>query len=253
MKTFAVAGATFKEAVNSRAYHVLILYLLVLIACSRVLVPISLGAGEKIAKDFGFSAMSVLTVLAAVMLGADLLQQRDRKPLSFFLSKPLSRQEFVLGRYIGLNSVLLSAVAVMGITMALFLLYQVGTIGTDILKAVLLNGLELVLIAGVILFFSSFSTAFVTVSSTMAFYVAGHFRYDLKLLAEHTVSPVTKVLCRVFYYVIPNLQLYNVRGELVHGIDVPWERIVVAGCYTVLYAGAMVGLALVLFARRDFR
>jgi ABC-type transport system involved in multi-copper enzyme maturation permease subunit len=252
MRTLAIAGATFKEAVSGKAYHIVILYLLVLVACQSVLVPLALGAGEKVSKDFGFSAMSVLTVIAAVMLGANVLRQsEEKKSLSFYLSKPVRRYELLLGKYLGVNGAVLSALTLMAVALALFLLYQVGSFESQILKVAALNALELVIIVAIILFFSSFSAPFVTVTSALALYVAGHFRYDLKSLAEHTESAVTRVLCDVIYYIIPNLEIFNIRGEVVHGVDVPWVRLGLAAVYACLYAGAFLGLALLVFARRD--
>ena len=85
-------------------------------------------------------------------------------------------------------------------------------------KAFALIGVELMLVTAIALFFSTFSSPFLSAALTLAVYLIGHFGEDLKHLDNLVASPALAMSAAAIYYVLPNLAALDVKSEVVHGV-----------------------------------
>jgi ABC-type transport system involved in multi-copper enzyme maturation permease subunit len=122
-----------------------------------------------------------------------------------------------------------------------------------VLKAGFLTFIELLVMTSIAVLFSSFSTTGMSAVFTFAFYVVGHFSSDMLLFAARLPSSFARQVCQFLYYVIPDLELFNVRAMVVHGADVPTDRLAAATAYGLMYTLGVLLLAAVIFSRRDFK
>ena len=110
----AIALNTYREAVRDKVLYNLVLFAIVMIFSSYVLGKISVYQEIKIIKDLGLAAISVFGMVIAIFLGIGLVSKEiDRRTLHSLLSKPVSRMEFLLGKYCGLCFTLLINISVM--------------------------------------------------------------------------------------------------------------------------------------------
>jgi len=86
----------------------------------------------------------------------------------------------------------------------------------------------------------------------MGIWVAGHFSHDLKGLAQMSDSALARGVSVLLYYVVPNLSNFDIRGEVVHGIDVPWSFILLSMVYGLVYSAVVILTATLIFRRRSF-
>ena len=80
----------------------------------------------------------------------------------------------------------------------------------------------------------------------------GHLTSDLKSFAEKTENTLAKTVMAVLYYVCPNLDLLNVKGQAASGIPVEWGYQATATAYGLVYVGLLLTGACLIFQRRDF-
>ena len=93
-----------------------------------------------------------------------------------------------------------------GLSLAMLYTHRIGAGAyLRLLPAVYLIFLSLALITALALLFSTFSTPALSALFTFFLWVIGHFAKDLLNFGEITESAAAKWLCRVLYYVIPNL------------------------------------------------
>jgi len=116
MRILAIARNTVREAVRERLMLVLGLFGFALLLGSQALSPLALGEGRKVVIDFGLAGSMLLATLLSVFLGASLLHKElERRTVYSILAKPIGREEFILGKFLGLwatTSALLIAMAV---------------------------------------------------------------------------------------------------------------------------------------------
>jgi len=57
----------------------------------------------------------------------------------------------------------------------------------------------------------------------------------------------------LLYYVVPDLETFNIRSQVVHELPVAPAYYAGAAAYAVAYSGAMLVLAVLIFRRRDLK
>ncbi|MBM3305423.1 MAG: hypothetical protein FJY79_05715 [Candidatus Aminicenantes bacterium] len=253
MKIRAIAGITFKEAKRDRVLYLLFFFAAAGIAASRVLALLTVGDRVKIIKDVGLASISVFGVLMAVLIGTGLVYKEiDKKTIFTLLSKPLHRAQFILGKFLGLVLTLFVMTACMtAIFLALLFLHTQRFEGA-MLVAVAYIFLELVLITAVAILFSSFSTPILSSLFSLAFYLIGHLSWGLELIIRKMAPGAGRTLVRALYVFLPDLENFNFKTEVVHGLPIPPAIFLSSFLYGAFYTAFILGLAVLIFRRRDF-
>ncbi len=253
-RVLAIARNTYRENIRDKVLYNLILFALIMILSSLALGQLTLGNNDRVILDLGLSSISLFGVLIAIFIGIGLVYKELEKRTAYaLLAKPVHRYELILGKYLGLLFTLLVNLVIMTVGLELTLLYT-GGIGLagylQVLPAVFLIFLSLALVTALALLFSTFSTPALSALFTFFLWIIGHFGRDLSSFGELTKSAPVKWLCRVLYYVIPNLS--NFDGSRVLQTVNP-SAILGATVYCVLYCSIIVTLSIAIFMRRDFK
>jgi ABC-type transport system involved in multi-copper enzyme maturation permease subunit len=262
-----IAVNVFRESVRDRVPYNLVLFALLLIGASYLLGQLTAGQDVKIIKDLGLAAISVFGLFIAIFIGIGLVSKEvERRSIYALLAKPISRPQFIAGKYAGLTLTLLVNVAVMTAALYGVLAYMTWVTpahikagweapGVDpvLLKATFLIFVELMIVTAVALFFSTFSSPILSAALTFALYVAGQFNTDLKNFDQVVESKAAVWLARGLYHLLPDLSAFDVKLQVVHGLPVPAGYIAATAGYGALYIAALLIAATVIFSRRDFK
>jgi Cu-processing system permease protein len=253
-RVIAIARNTLREVVRERVVLILALFGLALMFASQALSPLALGEGRKVVIDFGLAGSSILATLLTVFLGSSLLHKElERRTVYAILAKPIRREEFLVGKFLGLwftTSMLLVSMA--GILAAVVTI-SYGATPWPVFGAVGLSVMELSIVTAVVVLFSSFTTPALTAFFAVAAVVSGHFAEDLRYFASQGAPAGVQALAEAVYWALPHLSVFNARGLVAHGVAVEPERLGFAFAYGALYAGGIVILAGTIFRRREFR
>lgn len=256
-RTLAIARNAFREAVRDRILYNLVLFVLLLIAGAIFLGELSAGQEAKIIVDLGLSAMLLFGVFIAIFVGVGLVYKEiERRTLYAILAKPISRGQFLLGKYLGLCATLLVNVVVMGIGLSAALVYLRrgwNPLIAHVWPAIALIYLELAIITGVALLFSSFSSPALSALLTFFAFIIGHFSGDLKTLAGSSSSAGARILFRTLYYLLPNLSHYSAITPASHGISPDGPVFALATAYAFVYSAVLLTSATLIFGRRNFK
>lgn len=252
-RVLSISVNTFKEAMRDKVLLTLLVFAILAMGSAKVIQPLALGEEAKVVKDIGLGAITLFCVLIAVLVGGKLVYKEvEKRTIYIMLAKPLRRWEFILGKYVGLMGVLFASMVIMTVGFYLTLFLTGVPASGYLLWALLMTYLELAIVTGIAILFSTFVTPIASAVFTFAIYFVGHLTRDLRLLSAMSPSPVVKVVSQVFYYVLPNLSNFNVRGEVVHDVLLSHRAIAFSAGYAVLYAATVLFLAVVIFNRKDF-
>lgn len=248
-----VAQNTFRETVRDKILYNLVFFALLLIGASVLLGTLTIGEQARIINDVGLAAINLVGIIIAIFVGIGLVTKEiDRRTIYTILARPITRTQFVLGKYCGLVFIGGLNIAIM-YAMFLSTIWLSGNVVSGALfQAVELMLVEVLLVTAIAMFFSTFSSPTLSAIMTLGFYVIGHLTGDLKGIAARTKNPLTESIMTVLYYVCPNLEWLNIKGQAASGVPVSVEYQLAATAYGLLYAGLLLFGACRIFERRDF-
>jgi ABC-type transport system involved in multi-copper enzyme maturation permease subunit len=262
-----VAVNVFRESIRDRVPYNLVLFAILLIGSSILLAQLTAGQDVKIIKDLGLAATSLFGLFIAIFIGIGLVSKEvERKSIYALLTKPVSRPQFIAGKYLGLVLTLAANIAVM--TLALYAVLAFMTwmetpefkagwdapgVDPALLKAVFLIFVQLMIVTAVALFFSTFSSPILSASLTLGLYVVGQFNADLRNFDQVVESRTVAWIARAIYHLVPDLSAFDVKTQVVHGLYVPAGYLGMTALYGMLYVGALLLASIAIFSRRDFK
>jgi ABC-type transport system involved in multi-copper enzyme maturation permease subunit len=253
----AIAGNAFREAVRDRVLYNLVLFVLLLTAAAIYIGELSGGQERKIIVDLGLSAMLLFGVFIAIFVGVGLVYKEiERRTIYAIFSKPVGRGEFIVGKFVGLCLTLLVNVLLMGAGVSLALMYVNRgwePLAFSIWPAILLIYVELMILTGVALLFSSFSSPALSALLTFFVFIIGHFSSDLKALATSLGSTPARLFFRSIYYLLPNLANYSFITPAAHGQMPTTGNLLGAILYALIYVMVILAATTLVFSRRNFK
>ena len=266
-----ISKVTFLEAVRQRFFAFLMVLGTAMVLSSVSFRVFDFGHGElKFIADFGFGGMFFFgSVLAVVMTAQLFFSEMDNKTALTLLAKPLSRAEFLLGKFFGAWAVLGVFVVVLASLLGAVLwareielvaaAEQAGKIPTTfsasgLLEFVALQWLRLGVVTAIVLALSSLARTFLfaVVVGALAV-VAGQLQW---IAQDAVLKPTDSVVYEAFLWVscrlIPNLQQFNIGDALVLGsAGVPAGAVSTVAMSGLFYMVAYLFVGALIFRRRE--
>lgn len=258
-RIWAIALNTFREAARIRVLYGILVLVVGANLLAIVLGEMATNEEARVARDVGLAGISLFGSLTAIFLGVFLLYTEvQRRTIHAIVSKPIERWEFVLGKYLGMALVLTVLVLLFALAMVLLLTFQGVGVSSAVIKAVVLAWFEVLTVAAIAIFFSSFSTPFMSGIFALAMWAIGRVTPDVEA-ASRDAAPWIKVMTRITLEIVPDLHLFAVSGRAidgehvsVHADFVSWSYVGLASLHGVGWIVALLALSALLFHRRDF-
>ncbi|MEK6634200.1 MAG: ABC transporter permease [Nitrospirota bacterium] len=253
MKVLSIALNTFRENLRDKLLYNLLVFALLMIGSSLLLMRLTLGEFHRLLLDVGLGSINIFGVLIAIFVGIGLVNKEiEKKTIYTIVSKPVARYQFLVGKYLGLTLTLLVNTLIMAGGLLLVLFAQAVPIESMLFKALGLIFMEFMVITAVALLCSTFTSATLSAIFTLATYVIGHLTGDLKTFGEKMDEGMRAVVTGL-YYILPNLERFNLKGNVIHHIEVSGTDLLLIVAYGLTYVAFLLMAASLIFQRRDFR
>lgn len=267
-KVAAIAWTTAKEAMSQPLFYIL----LTIGVFGLVLFPFipynTLGEDLKMLKDEGLTLIMIVSVILALWTAStSIAEEIEGRTALTLLSKPVSRRQFIFGKFLGI----LVPVALMFIVLGAIFLSSVSYKAVydaretaspeptqaqcqaemvQIAPGLLLSFMEAVVLTAISVAISTRLPMLANLVICASVYVLGHM---LPILANSAVGRMefVRFVANLLAAVLPVLDHFNISAGISTGQHVPWAYMGVAGLYCVLYSGVAMLLALLLFEDRD--
>jgi ABC-type transport system involved in multi-copper enzyme maturation permease subunit len=244
---------TFRENLREKLLYNLLIFALLMIGSSILLSRLTLGDYHRLILDLGLASINIFGVLIAIFVGISLVSKEiDKKTIYTIISKPVPRYAFLLGKYLGLVITLLANTIVMIIGLLIVLQVMDVPITALLFKSLATIFIELMVITAVALLFSTFTSSTLSAIFTLAIYVIGHLSADLKTFGDK-LETMGRGVVNALYYVMPNLERFNLKGHVTNHVDVPTTDLLLTLAYGLSYTAMLLLLSAMIFQRRDFQ
>ena len=268
-KVFALALITYKEGIRNRSLFGIGLLALFLLGLNISVAGFFMRDIGKVTVDMNLTAMSLSGLLLIYFVGVNLMAKDiDRKTIHLVLSKPLSRSQYIFGKYFGIvifvtvSLSLLIALSCLTVLLLSFLYpdYFFGFSWFNFGIACLYSLFKLWLIAAIVVFFSSLTTSsLITLIFSVGSYIAGstieevifYVKSELSM-KEMIISDSLRNILDFISFIIPNLSVFDFTLEAAHGLIITTDRILLVSGYGISYIVILLLAASLIFSRREF-
>lgn len=264
----AVASATTKEAIGQPIFAVAIIVGAVLLMAFIVIPYNTFGEDVKMLKDSGLTLVKVLALLVVVWTASvSVADEIEGRTALTVLSKPLTRRQFILGKFAGLVLVAILVFLILGsvllMTTSLKVVYdaregaKVDPLWRDcademitVVPGLVLSLLETILLAAVSLAVSTRLGMVPNLIVCFTVYALGHL---VPLIVQSSVGKfaIVRFVGQLFATILPVLEHFTIEAAVVGGVPVPWSYLGWAALYAALYSTVALLVALILFQDRD--
>ncbi|MEW6776513.1 MAG: ABC transporter permease [Bdellovibrionota bacterium] len=253
-KIFWLGYHTAIEILRQRILYTAILFGLLLIAVGSALDTAAPGQSGMVVLDVGLGAINLFGVLIAIVMGVNLLfQELDRKTVYTLLAKPISRTQFVFGKYLGLFGAILAVLGAMLFFFYLAILWAEAIFPSLAWMALWTIVLELALVSAIAMVFSAFSTPYLSGLFTLGIWAVGCLSNEIRNYQAIKKIQAYEGFIEVLFYFIPNFSSLNLKDRVPYNLPPPPEFLWQATLYAALYSAALLMLAVFVFQRRDFK
>jgi ABC-type transport system involved in multi-copper enzyme maturation permease subunit len=265
-ETYLIALNSFREAVRDKIPYVVLLSAIALAAFSVLLGEWSVFDREFVVKSLTISVMSISGLFIALFAGVGQIQKEiQKKTIHTLLAKPVSREAFLLGKYIGLLILIALHVILLSLTL-FFVLWAIdGSISVPVIQACYLVFWELAIVLAFAVLFSTYSSSTLLSSIfSVGIYLIGHLSNQIlkEVYFAYRISDEGSFLyergefvyniAKGIHYIFPNLFKFNASMQAAHSITLEASYIMWSSLYAVGYSGIVLCLAALLFRKKDF-
>jgi Cu-processing system permease protein len=249
-----IATNTVREAIRNKLLYTLLFFAVIVIAIAVLIASLSYVEGQRIIQDVGLAAIRLFSIGIAVFVGIGLIHgEVERRTIYTILSKPISRSEFLMGKFFGLVLTVWLQLGFMAIAFVVVSLATGAHLGAGHAQALLVFAAELVVVVAIATLFSSFTTPMLAALFTLGIYMAGHLSRDLHALGQQAADPSLTTAATWLYRVLPDLEGFDLSIQAVHGLPITSDEVLLPILYGIGYSTVLLIAASSIFGRRDMK
>jgi ABC-type transport system involved in multi-copper enzyme maturation permease subunit len=263
-----IAVATAKEAVAQPVYLLVLVVGLCLLALYIYIPYNTFGEDVKMYKDSSLMTIMVLATGVAVWTASvSVAEEIEGRTALTLLSKPISRREFVIGKFFGIVWANFLMFAILGVWMLILVSYKVvydaretsnpepnwqlcNTEMIGIVPGLVLSFMESIVLTAISVAISTRLPMLPNLVICFSIYVLGHLG---PLIAQSSMgqNEFVAFFGQLIALLLPVLDHFNIQAAVAGGVRVPADYLAWAALYCFLYSAVAMLLALILFEDRD--
>ena len=201
----------------------------------------------------GLGTIEIFSTVLSIFLGISLVQKElSLKTLHPLLSRPLSRAQYILGKFFGMILLIVVEIAVMCLIFAA-LLFVYGGIDrfAGYMPAVYTIFLQTSTIISVAVLCSTLTEPAVAAMLTISFYLTGATSYNLVYAITSRTSETMAKIVTALRYILPDFSHFNIKDNLVYGRGLEGLSIGFASFYALFIVVIVLSLAIIFFNSKE--
>lgn len=261
-----IIGMTIRGIFRDRVFQGII-GLGVIFLLIPMIASLSMRQVTELSITMSLSLISAILLLLAIFLGATSLWKDIERRYTFsVLSLPISRTEYIIGRFCGISlflimtSGLLGAITLVTVKVSSALYPPAKPIVWSILvTAIIFDAFKYILIVAVALLLSTVSTSFfLPIFGTICIFWVGTitqqvYDYLHTPASLQAVSVVVRQAALVMYYVAPNLESFDLKVNAIYSLPLDIQGLTITLVYFSVYCVMLLAGSAVIFARREMK
>lgn len=253
MKTYAIARNTFNESIRQPVIYLIAIIgtALLLLSFAFTLFTFSEENTARMIKDMGLATITLCALLVSLFTSSSVIADEiEKKTALTVLCKPVTRLQFLLGKYIGILLIVACTIITLMVIFLAALWFLEHKIDVVLAEAGIFSFLQVAVLTAVSVAISTRFPLVVNVAICFLLYVAGHASTYIVEEAQKS-GVVVRTCAYILVTIFPNLENLNVSTLAAKGAAIPISCLAFGSLYSVLYVAAVLALALMALERRE--
>lgn len=250
---FIIAQNTFKELIRNRVLYSFLFFALFLVMLTVAVGQLSYTEQLRLTLSLGLACIHLCIMGLTVFLGGSIIYKEiERLTILTLLARPISRTQFLMGKYFGFAALLIL------FTLGFYVVFSLNLFmlgfpfdNLDLFIAFCGIVLEAVTLLSITTFFSTFCASFLTILFSVGLFLVAHWNMTIPTKISNTDETIYFSVIQFSKKFLPNFENFNWRLNALE----PFVTPTIAG-YSVLIAFLWIviflTLATVIFRTKDF-
>jgi len=237
-----ICRATLGRMLQIKSLYVLLLLGVIFIGTASLYGDLSAGREKELMIDTGYAMLTLVGFLSALVVVFDLARDMRQKLVQTLLTKPLGRDHYLLGKFLGVFLFMLINTSLISFGLGVVLWFAKIWVGWGIMKILVLTIGAMAILIAMGIFLSTFLGEVPAAVGMLLFFALGNASQEF--IARNTFG-------WLLYGLLPNFDILNLKLELGHFFAVPWLFVWGGLVYSVLYTIFLLAMAVFVFRKRD--
>jgi len=242
----------FRELIRDKVFSSLSGAAVLLVFATLILNEMVVGQEIKATKDLGLSLLNLFSLFILIFLGVHMISKDiGNKTLYLLFSKSVKRSEYLLSSFTSILLTVITGILAIGATILLLAFIQ----GEIWLFQLLIVGyftlLEMVLLLVFAILFALIVSPQLAMFLTLLLYIIGHSLEQAAQVVAQSANIVLKYFIIICYSILPNLEYFNIKQEVIYGLNIPPFYIFNATLYSLSYALLIFLLCIYVFKKKE--
>ncbi|MCK6597627.1 MAG: ABC transporter permease [Bdellovibrionaceae bacterium] len=247
---FLISKATFLELVREKLFIVIIFISIFLILLSIGLGNLSLFEYQRILADLGLATIEISSLGLALFSGSYIIHKEiEKQTCLLLLAKPISRAQFLIGKFFGLVFLMLLNLVFLMLLLNLFFMNAEYFFNSVMILVNIF--MKVTVVFSLVLFLSVIIRPVLSLLFGLSFYLYGHWinnvDYFVKMMKDPTITQYYKVL----EFVSP--QFYRMNWKSIYYLkqSIPVQEFIFMIGYFSLWIFLFLSLGVRKFNKKD--
>lgn len=253
MKITAIALNTWRETLRDRLLVAVFGVLAVGLLLTFLLEGHDANPGALI--DLSLTLSNALGTFIAIFLGTSLVhKEMDRRTLYIVLSKPITRFQFLVGKYLGLMLTLTAVVLIVTVGLSAVMLAS-GQFDPRIYALCVALWVQLALVTAIAFCFSTITSGILSALYTLGLFIVGQNVLMIRDFADTEIrlNKFNYYGGHAMYLLLPHFEPMNFKNLLLYGHALNWQSWGWGMAYGACISAAFLAFASVAWEGRELR
>ena len=242
---------TVKEIQRHKIFSALAGVVLLLMAAGLVLAPLSLSEKTRLSINFSLTACHLGLIILSIYFASILISQEiEKKTIITLFAKPISRLEFILGKFLGLAFILFLVVLFLTGYVLLVYWFFKQPISAVLFIAMWGMFLEALILSAAAFVFSSITSSFLVLVYSVFIFIIGHSANGIVFFLKNAEGDIFKPIVQVIARALPNFEKLNWRSFALYQDEIPTAEWLSSSLYACSWLIFLLILTAWLFKRK---
>jgi ABC-type transport system involved in multi-copper enzyme maturation permease subunit len=245
-----IAVITIKELLHEKVLYLLGAFAVLALLISLLLGELTYAEQSKLTLDFLLAGTQITNLLFSVFMGISLLHRElNLGWIAMVLSKPVSRTQFLLGKFLGQITIQGLVILLMGgLTIGLGRMFQIELVYQSLFQTLLLTFFEGIIMSTIVYLFAVNLGALLSAAASLLVFALGNFSEGA---IKTSSTGQTSTVWQVIQFLTPNLRILNMKTLASYGLTLEWRLVGILTLYTIVCSAMYFVLASLSFSKRD--